>query len=567
MRKVIFGIIILVSGIGLGLVLPPLISGDNLYDQLKKYEFIFNTAYKNYVEPVDAQKLTEAAIKGMLNELDVHSVYIPAEQMQKVDEDFEGSFDGIGVEFEIINDTITVISPLSGGPSDEAGIISNDKIIKVNGEDVIGIEQSEVPKKLKGPKGTFVEIDVKRAGETDLLHFKVMRDKIPNHSILTYFVINGTNIGYVLIERFAQTTHQELVNAVTELKSQGMKRLILDLRGNPGGLFDQAVDIADEFVPRGDTIVFTKGRRPDDIAYSLSTNRGSLESVPVIALIDEGSASASEIVSGCLQDLDRGLVVGETSYGKGLVQRQYKPGDGSAFRVTIAKYYTPSGRCIQRPYKDKVKYRNFEGRFDLDEGENIDHTFDRFKKMFKDKDNEVEINDDYVIVKRYAQTKKSKNKTLEIDSLPVYKTRNGRPVLGGGGITPDYIIKNDTITKLTRDIRNKNLWVEFIDNFMAGNGKELRNKYHGNFSSFIKSFKIAESMLSDFRTFAESKGIKWNDPEYKLDRDYMEVILKANIARSLWDRSKYLEVYYNYDKLVNKSVKLFPAAEKLANLR
>lgn len=351
MRKVIFGIIILVSGIGLGLVLPPLISGDNLYDQLKKYEFIFNTAYKNYVEPVDAQKLTEAAIKGMLNELDVHSVYIPAEQMQKVDEDFEGSFDGIGVEFEIINDTITVISPLSGGPSDEAGIISNDKIIKVNGEDVIGIEQSEVPKKLKGPKGTFVEIDVKRAGETDLLHFKVMRDKIPNHSILTYFVINGTNIGYVLIERFAQTTHQELVNAVTELKSQGMKRLILDLRGNPGGLFDQAVDIADEFVPRGDTIVFTKGRRPDDIAYSLSTNRGSLESVPVIALIDEGSASASEIVSGCLQDLDRGLVVGETSYGKGLVQRQYKPGDGSAFRVTIAKYYTPSGRCIQRPHR------------------------------------------------------------------------------------------------------------------------------------------------------------------------------------------------------------------------
>lgn len=556
-------------GIVIGFLIHPLISSDNIYDQIKKFEFVLNTAYRNYVEDVDASKLTESAIKGMLNELDVHSVYLTAEQMKKVDEDFEGSFEGVGIEFDIINDTIVVVAPIPGGPSEEMGIQSNDKIVTIDGKDVVGIDRSEVPKLLKGKKGTKVELGIKRVNEPDILRFIIVRDRIPNASVQAYYKIDGTDIGFIKVERFAATTYDEIYNASQSLLEQGIRKLILDLRGNPGGLYDQAVEMAQLFLKRGDTIVYTKGRRPTDVSYSLATINGMLKDLPLIVLIDQGSASASEIVAGAIQDLDRGLIVGETSYGKGLVQRQYKPGDGSAFRITIAKYYTPSGRCIQRPYKDKEKYRNLVGRIELEEGANLEQSIEKITNNFNKETEEIEIKNNKLIIKHIdnATGKSNKKNYYAIDTFDIHRTRAGRIVLSSGGIIPDYIIKPDTITVLSRNIRNKNAFFEFSDHYMNKYGSEIKKMYSGNFQSFLRNFKIDSKIISEFKDFIKSKEINWNDEDYQKDSDYIQTMIKANIARSIWNRSKYLEVYYMQDKIVKKSIELFPAAEKLANLK
>jgi carboxyl-terminal processing protease len=356
-KKIALYLSLLGFGIIAGVFLSPLISSDNLFDQLEKYKFVFNTAYKNYVDDVSANALTEAAIKGMLGSLDPHSQYINKEEIQSVNEDMQGSFEGIGVQFDIINDTITVISPIAGGPSEAVGILAGDKIVKIDGVSAIGLKQDDVPKKLRGPKGTKVELDIFRPGMEGTLKFTIIRDKIPLHSVSAAYMFYGTDIGVISVNRFSATTHEEIVNAANDLRKQGMKRLILDLRNNPGGLLNQAFLVADEFLPgEGDTIVYTRGRAFDANEVFRARKGQQLENIPLIVLIDNGSASASEIVSGAVQDLDRGLVVGITSFGKGLVQRQIPLPDGSAFRLTISRYYTPSGRCIQRPFEDKNKY-------------------------------------------------------------------------------------------------------------------------------------------------------------------------------------------------------------------
>jgi carboxyl-terminal processing protease len=347
-----------------------------------------------------------------------------------------------------------------------------------------------------------------------------------------------------------------------------MKKLILDFRGNPGGLFDQAVDMVQEFLPRGDTIVSTKGRKPDDVSYSVSVKSGEYRDVPLIVLIDEGSASASEIFSGAIQDLDRGLVVGETSYGKGLVQRQYKTGDGSAFRITIAKYYTPSGRCIQRPYKDKEDYRNLAGRFEIEEGSNLDNTIEKLKKSIDKEKEEFTIENGYVLIKhKNIDGKKSKGEYSRIDTLQIHQTKSGRIVLGGGGITPDYYIKSDTISLLTRELMKKNIFFEYVNSLMNSRGDKIREMYSQNFKLYLRSFDINQEIKGEFRKFAETKDVKWNDEDYKKDKDYIDIYLKANIARSIWDRNKFLIVYYTMDKTIKNAKQLFPTATKIANLR
>jgi carboxyl-terminal processing protease len=344
MRKYIIIISAVFIGVMLGVVFQPLISGDSIYQQTKKLDYVLNTVLKNYVDDVDTQKLVEAAIKGMLGELDPHSVYISADDMKKVEEDFQGSFEGIGIEFDVINDTITVVSPIPDGPSEKVGVQPGDKIIKIDGENAVGIDRGEVPKKLKGPKGTVVKVDIIRGNNPEVFSYAITRDKIPLNSVDGSFIIDGTDVGVVMVNRFSATTHNEVVEALKQLKAQGMKKLILDLRSNPGGYLNQAFLMADEFLPRGDTIVYTKGRLSQfDEAYVAGGDE-EFEKLPLIVLINAGSASASEIVSGAIQDLDRGLIVGETSFGKGLVQRQFEVGDGSAFRLTISRYYTPSGR-------------------------------------------------------------------------------------------------------------------------------------------------------------------------------------------------------------------------------
>ncbi|TAK57176.1 MAG: S41 family peptidase, partial [Bacteroidetes bacterium] len=333
----------------LGMQLNSLISGDNLFEQLNKFKEVVSLTEKFYVEDVDTPKLIEAAINGALGELDPHSIYIPPKQLERVNEDFQGAFDGIGIEFDIINDTLLVVTPIAGGPSEALGIMAGDKIVKINDTSSVGITRENVPKKLRGPKGTHVKVTIVRADEKDPIEFDITRDKIPLYSVDVSFKVNG-EVGYIRVNRFSVTTHDEFVRAVEKLKAQGMRKLLLDLRDNPGGYLDQAFKMADELLPGGKKIVYTKARVPQFSEEYSSTGRGSVSGIPLVILVNRGSASASEIVSGAVQDWDRGLVVGETTFGKGLVQRQYELPDKSAFRLTIAKYYTPSGRLIQRPY-------------------------------------------------------------------------------------------------------------------------------------------------------------------------------------------------------------------------
>lgn len=520
-------------GIGVGFVAAPLISGDSVYEQVKKFNDVLNRTARNYVDEVDSKKLTEAAIKGMLNELDPHSSYIPAESMEKVQENFQGSFEGIGVEFQIVQDTITIVTPISGGPSEALGIRAGDKIVNVDGQKVVGISEQDVPKKLKGPKGTKVTIDIKRWGEKKLLTFDIVRDKIPIHTVDAAYIIKNTDIGLISVNRFAATTHDEFVQAAQNLRGKGMKRMILDLRGNPGGYLDQAIQLADEFIGDGKKIVYTVARKEGDNEEFFATSQGDFEKIPLIILINEGSASASEIVSGAVQDLDRGLIVGETSFGKGLVQQQYPLGDGSAFRLTISRYYTPSGRLIQRPYSDKDKYYAMEGREEGEEGDNITHSVE-----------------------------KTDNK-----NRPEYKTDAGRKVYGGGGITPDFIIKQDTVTHLVRSIRSKNVFWEYTNLFLEGKGNSLRAQYAGKFDEFEKNMMVNDGMADEFKTFAIGKGVEWNENDFSIDKSYCKTMIKAYIARAIFGTQAFFPIAFTEDKQIQKAITLFPEASKIARLK
>ncbi|HEX9006645.1 MAG TPA: S41 family peptidase, partial [Bacteroidota bacterium] len=398
---------LIVLSLGAGALLNHLISDTNIYEQLNKYKDVLSLTEKYYVEDVDTQKLTESAITGLLNQLDPHSVYIPASQMQRVTEEFQGSFEGIGIEFQVLNDTLLVVAPIVGGPSEALGIQAGDKIVRINDSSAIGITQEGVQKKLRGPKGSRVRVAIARPGIAKLLEFDITRDKIPIYTVDASFMIDGQT-GYISVTRFAATTHDEFFAAMQKMKDAGMKRVVLDLRQNAGGYLEQAFKMVDELMPRGRKIVYTKGRRPEFNEEYVSSGAGRFTDLGLIILVNNGSASASEIVAGAVQDWDRGLIVGETTFGKGLVQRQFELKDGSAFRLTTARYYTPSGRLIQRPYdSDKLKYAREAFERTETEGENISHTEER-------------------------------------DSTrPLFKTMGGRMVYGGGGITPDYIVKAD----------------------------------------------------------------------------------------------------------------------------
>jgi carboxyl-terminal processing protease len=544
-NKIIFSILI---GLILGIIAIPTTNSkeNNIYEELEKFRYVYNMAFRNYVDSVDTKKLTEAAIRGMLKELDPHSVYIDADEMKQVEEDFAGSFEGIGVQFDILNDTIVVIAPITDGPSEKLGIQAGDKIVKIDHQNAVGIKRDDVPKKLKGAKGTHVILDIKRSGDKNLIQFDIIRDKIPIYTVDASFIIDNSDIGVVAVNRFAATTHKELMDAVEKLKAKGMKRLILDLRGNPGGFLDQAYLMADEFIRKGDTIVYTKSRISAFDEVKLATEGGELEDIPIIVLVNAGSASASEIVSGAIQDLDRGLIVGETSFGKGLVQRQYPLMDGSAFRLTISRYYTPSGRCIQRPYDDPINYRRLVGRLELEEGSNLEHSLDKIKKE--------------------QASEKDTTKKINLDSIPLYYTRGGRTLLGGGGIIPDYIIKTDTITRFSAELRRKRIFYEFINNNLMA-GRDVKEKYKDNFDRFYKEFKITDDMMKDLRKLAESKEIKWNEESAKIDDQFIKIELKSQLARQIWGRNEYMMVFSDIDDQIQKAKNLFPEAEKIHKMK
>lgn len=512
-----------------------LISGDNIYDQLRKFSDVLGYAEKFYVEDVDTKKLTEDAINGMLQDLDPHSVYIKPSQMQRVTEDFQGKFEGIGVEFSIVNDTITVVQPIGGGPSASLGIMANDKIVKIDGKSSVGFNNEQVMKGLKGPKGTKVAVSIFRAGHDELLEFEIIRDVIPLYSVDVSLMLDA-NVGYINVTRFAETTAKEMTAALEKLKGQGMKRLILDLRSNPGGYLDQAVKMSDLFLDGNAEggkrkVVYTKGRRPEFNEEHFASTNSEFEKLPLIILISNGSASASEIVSGAVQDWDRGLIVGETSFGKGLVQRQFPLSDGSALRLTIARYYTPSGRLIQRSYDaGKEKYQMEAFQREEEEGENIEH-------------------------------KESAADT----SRPKFKTSKGRVILGGGGITPDFIVKPGTLTKYSVALSRRNMFFEFAARYLNANQERLKTSY-GSLAEFDRAFTVTDAMLAEFASFAEGKGIAAVAEDMTKDKDFIQTRLKAYIARNFWGNEGWYLSLLGIDAQMKRAMSLFPEAEKIARL-
>jgi len=525
--------VVLTIGIVLGTQIEKVFSDDNLRNSIIKFNDVLTFTEKYYVEEVDTQQLVEAAINGMLNKLDPHSVYISASQLQSVEENFRGDFEGIGIEFQVVNDTLTVVSPISGGPSEELGIQSGDRIIKIDGKEALGFTNDEVRNKLRGKKGTKVNVTILRLGVKDPIEYEITRDKIPIYSVDTYFMLDNKT-GYVSVSRFSETTYNELVGALDDLNKKGMNQLVLDLRGNPGGYLNQAFQIADLFVDGEKKIVYTKGRRSEFNEDYYASKPSQFEKIPLVILVNQGSASASEIVAGAVQDWDRGLIVGETTFGKGLVQRQFDLPDNSALRLTISEYYTPSGRLIQRDYKhkkDKDEYYSEVRDREEVEGDNIEHN-------------------------------------VETDSTkPVFKTSGGRVVYGGGGITPDYIIKSGSITEYTTNLLRNNIFYQFVLSYLDQHSSEVKNKFGDDLKKFRDNFIVDDQMKENFISFAKLKGVEFNSEDFGKDGEYILARLKAQVARNFWKNEGWFSVLLNTDNQVSKAVTLFNEAKDLAKLK
>ena len=501
----------------------------NIDSGLKKIQKTLFFIESNYVEEPDHNKLVDDAINGLLEGLDPHSFYIPAKEMRQMQEQMNGSFDGIGIEFNILEDTIYVESPITGGPSEKLGIMAGDRIVKVDGKNVagIGITIADVMKLLKGKKGTEVLVSILRKGQKSLLDFNITRDRIPINSVdFSYMLTPET--GYIRVTRFAETTYAEFRSKLRELKGEGMQNLILDLRSNPGGYMNMANKIADEFLTDGKLIVSTEGRIPQSKQEYYSTSSiGSFEEGALIVLIDYGSASASEIVSGAVQDHDRGLIVGVRSFGKGLVQIQEKFDDGSAIRIVISKYYTPSGRCIQKPYDKSSEDYEEEIAQRFERGE----IFDESKIEFP-------------------------------DSLK-YKTQAGRTVYGGGGIYPDVFIADDTsgMSKYFTDLRINDLFRKFSFHYVDTR-PEMESKYASS-RDFMRDFKVTPLLVKEFTDYAAEKNVTFVEKDYRSSQKYIDNRIKAYIGRRIFDDTAFYPVFHEIDNVIQEALTLIPTAQKL----
>jgi carboxyl-terminal processing protease len=471
-----------------------------------KINGILNLIQDHYVDSLNIANFEDKTINAILNELDPHSAYIPVKKYQAVEEDMQGSFSGIGVQFNIIEDSIVVISPISGGPSERLGIQSGDRIIKVEEEDVAGtgIKNEGVIKRLRGEKGSVVNITIKRRGQTVLIPFAITRDDIPLYSVDAGIILKD-NIGYIKVNRFSATTYDEMMEKVSILQKDGMEKLILDLRGNPGGYLHIANQMCDEFLKEGELIVFTKGRKRSR-EETFASKKGQLKNTQVIVLINEGSASASEIVSGALQDNDRGIIIGRRSFGKGLVQEQIPLNDGSAIRLTTQRYHTPSGRCIQKDYGENEK--------------------------------------DY-----YLEQYSRKEKTEFPDSLK-FTTKKGRIVYGGGGITPDIIIKRDTtLSYLQINIMISKGW---LSEFCLKQSENLKKKNIGNH----KQIDMVDIFLK-YAEFVQKKDANFKMKLGNVELHYFKNLIKASIARNLWDNDVYYTILSQEDEFVQEAINSF----------
>jgi len=484
-----------------------------------------------YVDTLDMAKLTEKAIVMTLKELDPHSSYISEKNVKKANEPLVGSFEGVGLTFQLFKDTILVIGPIPGGPSDKVGIFAGDKIITVDGEDAYGedITNQWVMDHLRGKKGTEVTVGIYRKGVNALIDFSIIRDKIPINSLDAAFMLDDKT-GYIKLNRFARNSQDEFHEATAKLKALGMKNLVFDLRNNSGGFLGTAMAISDDFLKSGELIVYTEGIHNPRQDLN-ATDDGVFEKGKLVVLINEGSASASEIVSGAVQDLDRGLIIGRRSFGKGLVQRPFKLPDGSIVRLTVARYYTPSGRSIQKPYDDGVDeyYKDFANR--MEHGELIHPDSIHFPDSLK------------------------------------FATKKGRVVYGGGGIMPDIFIPwdstryNDVFAALVR----KGVFNSFVNEYLNDNRKTLSKKYK-SFDDFNESFELPESDFEVFMAKAIEEKIELETEQFESNISFIKLQIKALLSRNLYETGTYFEVLSPWDREIKKALKVIEEDAKFANL-
>lgn len=518
----------------------------NLRDSYNKFENAYLYVANNYPDK-NMNELTESAIREMLDTLDPHSVYIEPDNSERIQESFDGKFQGIGIQFNIIQDTITVITPISGGPSDQLGIMSGDRIISINDTSAIGYDNQDVVNRLRGEKGTEVTIEVKRPNRNSPMSFNIVRDDIPITTLDTQYMLDNQT-GYIKINRFAATTHDEFLTAVNELNQNGMERLVLDLRNNPGGYLSQAIAISEEFFPENTLLVSTESKHQRFNQKVYSRRDGLLKDLPVITLVNEGSASASEIVSGAIQDHDRGLVVGQRTFGKGLVQQQYELVDDSNIRVTISRYLTPSGRLIQKPFK----------------GRNEDYAYEIYHRA-----------DDATL-----DTQEFKQNVP--DSLR-YTTRGGRIVYGGGGIVPDFVIQEDTTVsgELFSFLISNRIDFDYVRTYLDENGEQFRERWEDDFQDFRNNFEWSQNDRQALLNNMKDNGLVFDNsiesPEFDGDtlriseETYNENLwvnlgrMKAELARQVWSSDKFYVITNDlFNDTLNEAMDLWGEAEKIS---
>ncbi len=480
---------------------------------------ILDYIVQDYVDSVDFSQLETDAITGMLEELDPHSMYISKEEFNQVNDPLLGSFEGIGISFRIEKDSITVINPIPGGPSEKVGLMAGDRIVKVDDSLVagIGINNNDAMRKLKGKKGTKVKVTNYRRGVPKLIDFTITRDVIPTYSVDVAYMVDKS-VGYIKINKFSATTYDEFMDAASELKEEGMSKLILDLRGNPGGLMNAAIEISDEFLKEGELIVYTDGNsRPKRHAFA--TDSGDFEDIQVVVLVDENSASSSEIVAGALQDNDKGLIIGRRTFGKGLVQEQISLPDGSAMRLTTARYYTPTGRSIQRPY-DKGDAESY------------------YEEYYH----------------RYVNGEMTNVDSIHFDDSLKFTTPKGKIVYGGGGIMPDVFVPmiTDTIRTYYNLLANKGLIFQFAFDYTDKNRARL-NKFT-DFETFHSKFNMDSKTFNDLVAYADEKGIEQSDEKIQLSKDKIATLFKAFVGRNVLDEKGFYPIYHKIDTTFNRAV-------------
>lgn len=520
--------ICLIAGIAIGTFYANHFSGNKLgiiNTSSNKLNALLRIIDDQYVDTVNMGELVEEAMLQILSELDPHSSYIPAKDLEAVNADLKGSFSGIGIQFTIQNDTIHVNSVIQGGPSEKVGLMAGDRIVEVDDSAFVGkiVTNSEAMKRLKGEKGSKVKLGVYRPGEKDLLHFTVIRGNIPVKSIDAAYMINE-KVGYIKVNKFGETTYPELLIALAKLNQKNCEGLIVDLRGNTGGYMAAAIQMVNEFLPNNRLIVYTQGRKSPREDYN-SNGTGSNQKMPLVVLVDEGSASASEIFAGAIQDNDRGTIVGRRSFGKGLVQQPIEFSDGSAIRLTIARYYTPSGRCIQKPYE-------------------------------KGKESEYELD----LITRYEHGEFFSADSIKQDETEVYHTRLGRPVYGGGGIMPDIFVPQDTtgMTSYFRMAANRGLIIRYTFDYTDQNRSTLQ-KY--DTPEKMEAYLKGQNLLNKFAAWAEKKGLKRRNNLMMKSRRLFEMSLYGNIIYNMLGMEAYVEYLNESDKTVLKAVEILEKGE------